>query len=82
MKKITVMIVLLGLVACSKLNQANYEKLEMGMNYREVMDILGEADNCSESAVNEECIWGNRDGKYIQVNFVAGAAVYFSQQGL
>ncbi|GAB3017053.1 DUF3862 domain-containing protein [Bowmanella dokdonensis] len=82
MKKLTLMMLLLTLAGCSRLSQTNYEQLEMGMNYREVMDILGEADHCEESMANEECIWGNRDGRHIQVNFVAGAAVYFNQQGL
>ncbi|WP_102795362.1 hypothetical protein [Bowmanella denitrificans] len=82
MKLLSLMIALFCLSACSKLNMGNYEQLETGMSYREVIQVLGNADQCEDGVANQECIWGNKDGRHIQVNFVAGAVVYFNQQGL
>lgn len=82
MRQLILLLTLLSLSACSKLTLSNYDQLKAGMSYREVMDILGNADHCEDLVANRECIWGNRDGRHIQVNFVAGAAVYFNQNDL
>ncbi|MBN7820577.1 DUF3862 domain-containing protein [Bowmanella sp. Y26] len=82
MKRVIALFTLLALSACSKLTMSNYDQLKAGMSYRDVVEILGNADRCEDLVANRECIWGNKDGRHIQVNFVAGAAVYFNQSSL
>ncbi len=70
------------LSGCSKLNQENYEKLEMGMSRAEVEQILGKAQSCDRSVGVEVCLWGDEQSKYIKVRFMANNAATFSHQGL
>lgn len=68
-------------VGCSKLTQENYEKLKAGLDYDEVVTILGKADECSGAIGIKNCRWGN-DKKFIQVKFAGNKVVIFSGQGL
>jgi hypothetical protein len=72
------MFILLG---CSKINQENYDKLEVGLGYEEVLKILGKPDNC-ESVLNmKNCIW-KESSKTIKIVIVADKVVLLSSQGL
>ena len=66
------------LSACSKLNIENYDKLEVGMKYEDVTDIIGSPESCKEKLGTRSCIWGDKEGSYIKANFIAGAAIHFS----
>jgi hypothetical protein len=78
---ITLIAALLLVMGCSKLTKDNYNKLSMGMNYDEVISILGEADECSGAVGVQNCTWGGGE-KYIKVNFIAKKVVLFSAKGL
>ena len=86
MKKLCLSAVLLAatlsLTACTKLTQANYDALEMGMSKEEVSAVLGKADNCSEKLGTQSCIWGEEDGAHIKISFIADKAATFSNSGL
>ena len=72
------MFILLG---CSKINQENYEKLKIGLEYDEVLKILGKPDNC-ESALNmKNCIW-EESSKIIKIVIVADKVVFLSSLGI
>jgi hypothetical protein len=73
--------ILLLLTGCSKINQENYNKLEIGMKYSEVVTILGKATNCNEALGTKSCIWGN-ESKNITVNFIGDTCAIFSNTGL
>lgn len=76
---------LLLLPACSKVTQENYDKLTMGMKYSEVIEMLGEPDNCKELMQIKQCVWGDaskEDGPAISINFIGNNAVLFSSTGL
>jgi hypothetical protein len=72
---------LLLATGCSKLNKENYDKISMGMNYDEVISILGDANKCSGAVGVENCTWGGGE-KYIKINFVGKKVVLFSSKGL
>ena len=72
---------LLFISSCSEISTKNYEKLEMGMEYKEVREILGNPDTCTESIRVKSCTWGN-EIKYIKVNFLSDKAVVFSSAGI
>ena len=70
------------LVGCkSRINQENYNRLELGMQYEVVVDLLGEPDNCDSALMANSCTWGN-EKKYINVKFVDGQVVLFGSNGL
>lgn len=81
-KSILIFSAALLISACTKLTKVNYDKLEMGMNLQEVESVLGSHDNCSSALGTQSCLWGDENGKYVKVSFVAGAAVTFSSDGL
>jgi hypothetical protein len=66
---------------CSKITQENYDKISMGMNYDEVISILGDADECGGAVGIQNCTWGEEE-KYIKINFVGKKVVLFSSKGL
>jgi hypothetical protein len=78
-------IVLLGLLVllsgCSKLTVDNYAKIKTGIEYGDVVRILGKPDSCSEALFVKSCIWGNEQ-KNITVNFVADKAVISSSKNI
>lgn len=65
-------IILLALLAsaCSRLTQANYDKVKTGMSFEEVSIILGKPDSCSEAIGVKKCTWGD-EKQHININFVA-----------
>jgi hypothetical protein len=67
--------------ACSKITNENYDKLKMGMEYSEVIAILGNPNSCTESIVAKSCIWGN-ETQNIKVNFLSDQIMVISSTGL
>ena len=81
--KISLLVVVILFVnACTKLNMQNYEQLKMGMSLKEAEAVIGQATKCSDAVGTKHCIWGNEEAKHIKINFAAGRAVLFSHQGL
>lgn len=56
--------------------------LEMGMSQDEVKDVIGDPTNCSETLGTTSCLWGDEEGTYVKVTFVADNAATFSNNGL
>ena len=69
------------LAGCSKLNKANYDKLNVGMGYEEVVKILGKPDSCADSLVAKSCIWGD-DRKNITVNFIGDKVILYLSKNI
>ena len=72
---------LFGLLACSKVNQQNYDKLKIGMGYDEVIAMLGEPDQCEALLAFKSCTWG-KDPKTITIRLAAEKVILFESQGL
>ena len=58
------------MAGCSKLTMDNYTKVKTGLEYSQVVAIIGKPDSCSEALFVKSCIWGNEQ-KNITVNFVS-----------
>lgn len=69
------------LTACSKINQQNYDKLSLGMEYPQVVTLIGQPNDCQTTLGIKKCHWGN-DNQYIKVAFVMDKATIFSNKGL
>lgn len=73
--------ILLMTPGCSKITKENYDKLEVGMEYSEVITLLGKPDSCTDTMGAKSCIWGN-EAKNIKINFLAEKTVIFSSVGI
>jgi len=72
---------MLSIFGCSKLSQENYDKLSMGMEYQEVIELLGNPDECKSVLNAKNCIWGD-SSKNITIKIVADKVVFLSSTGL
>jgi len=69
------------LSGCDNLTPENYSKLEVGMEYAEVVKIIGEPSECSAVLNAQSCQWAKGE-KRIQAKLVADKVVFLSSQGL
>jgi len=81
MRMIVLLVVVVILAGCSKLTVDNYAKIKTGIEYSEVVNILGKPDSCSEALFVKSCIWGNEQ-KNITVNFVSDKAILSSSRNI
>ena len=80
--RMTVLLVLIVmLLGCSKLTVDNYAKIKTGIEYGEVLTILGKPDSCSEALFVKSCTWGDEQ-KNITVNFVSDKAILSSSKNI
>lgn len=81
--KLVVLILVMGMLffGCSKLNQENYGKIEMGMDYEQVLAIIGNPDKCDEVLGTKKCVWGNEE-KHITITFMGDQVILPSMKGL
>lgn len=73
--------VVLHLTACSRVTQENYRKLQVGMEYAQVVQILGEPSRCDSVLTVKTCEWGKKD-RTITIRFVAEKVVFFFSKGM
>ena len=82
----TVIILIIGtalllITGCSKVTKENYDKLKIGQDYDQVVEILGKADECGGAMGIKDCRWGD-DNRHISVKFAGNKVVIFSAKGL
>ncbi|MFZ5774009.1 MAG: DUF3862 domain-containing protein [Thermodesulfobacteriota bacterium] len=76
-----ILLLSLALWGCREVNRENFEKLQVGMDYKEVVAIIGEPDKCDSILGMKSCIWGS-ESKNITVNFLVDKVVVPSMKGL
>jgi hypothetical protein len=69
------------LCGCSRLTMENYAKIKMGIEYNEVVKILGKPDSCSEALFVRSCVWGDEQ-KNITVNFAGDKVILFTSRNI
>lgn len=72
---------LIFLSGCNNLSTEKYDQLRIGMQYDEVVSLLGRADECEGAMGVKSCTWGD-ENKYIQIGFAGDKVVFFSGHGL
>lgn len=80
-KTVLGMSLLLLMLACSKLTLENYNKLEVGMRYDEVVSLLGPPAKCDDVMGLRNCSWGDEKHS-VNVTFAADKALVFSAENL
>ena len=73
--------ILIGLLGCSKITKENYDKLSIGMDYKEVVALLGEPTKCDSVLLAKSCTWGGPP-KTITVQLVSDKVALFQSEGL
>jgi hypothetical protein len=68
-------------LGCSKITQENYNKLKIGMEYNEVLKILGKPDHCESVLSMKNCIW-EESSKSITIKIIADKVVFLSSHGI
>lgn len=76
-----VLLVSLVLFGCSKVNRENYDKIKVGMEYSQVINLIGDPDKCDAALGMKNCVWGNGT-KNITISFVAEKVVMPTMTGL
>ena len=71
----------LCLSACSKINQENYAKLQVGMPRAEVAALLGAPAECGGALGISSCSWGDEKTS-ISVQYAGEQVLLFSGKGL
>ena len=69
------------LFGCSKVNRENYDKIKMGMEYSQVIELIGNPDKCDAALGMKNCVWGN-ETKNITIGFIAEKVVMPTMTGL
>lgn len=66
----------------SKINRENYEKIKIGMNYEDVLGIIGKPGKCEEPVIKtKSCTWES-SGRQIKIKFVFDKVAWRSSEGL
>jgi len=81
MRYIMIALVLLIFTGCSKVSKENYDKIQVGMSYTQVSDILGKANTCDALIGMSDCTWGD-EKQYIKIKFVADKVMLIHSKGL
>lgn len=71
----------LFLGGCTSLTKANYDKIQGGMTYNEVVAIIGKPDQCTEVLALSNCGWTSGDAS-VNVSFIGGKVTLTTATGL
>jgi PBP1b-binding outer membrane lipoprotein LpoB len=72
---------LLVLSGCSKVTKENYDKIEVGMTYDNVVQLIGKPERCSEALGISSCEWENGDAR-VDIKFVSNQVTFIAANGL
>lgn len=72
---------LLVMLGCSKVTLDNYNKINVGMSYDEVTQLIGAPEKCNDVMGLRNCQWGD-EKRSINVSFVGGEVLLFASSNL
>jgi hypothetical protein len=78
---LAIALIAMTLSACSKITVENYNKIQVGMKYDEIKQLLGTPTKCSDVLTVKTCVWGD-DKHYVQVSFVADQVLLFNSENI
>lgn len=73
-------ILFIFLLACSKVTKENYQRLQIGMSYREVVALLGKPIRKAEIIDKVQYTWQDKE-KVVKIKFKDERVVSFSKKG-
>ena len=81
LRRIALLVSICLLAACSKVTAENYARLKAGMEYKEVIGILGNPASCDDIIGFKSCQWGDAKS-HITVRFAGDAVIMHSAENL
>jgi Domain of Unknown Function with PDB structure (DUF3862) len=81
LRSMLILALLILLLGCNKLTMENYGQIKVGSRYAEVVELLGQPDNCSEALFVRNCVWGSEE-KNISVSFLNDQAILMTSKNL
>jgi hypothetical protein len=82
LRVLSLLVLFVCVAACSNpVNKTNYDKLAMGMDYQEVVALLGPPDQSQTALGATSCVWG-KPPRTISVKFIADKVVFFTAENL
>lgn len=78
---ISVWSLLCALSGCDRVTRDNYNRLSVGMEYDDVVDILGQPTACRSLLQARSCTWEDAP-RVITIQFVGDKVAVFSSRGL
>jgi hypothetical protein len=66
---------------CSKVTKANYDKIEVGMPYEDVVKLIGKPEGCSDALGISSCQWKNGKAT-VAISFISNQVTIISSKGL
>ena len=72
---------LILLSGCSKLTKENYDKIKTGMEYNEVVSLIGKPEGCSEALGLSRCKWKS-GGATVKISFISNQVTLVSGKQL
>lgn len=81
MRWIIMAMLFLLFTGCSNLSKEKYDKIQVGMSYTQVTDVLGKATKCDAVAGMSDCTWGD-EKRYIKIKFITDKVMFMHSQGL
>ena len=80
-KTVMAMGLLLTLLGCSKLTLENYNRIEPGMSFDEVTQLIGQPEQCDDVMGLRNCSWGD-EKRSVSVTFAADKVLLFTSSNL
>ncbi len=77
----TVAFFLVVLTGCSNLTKDKYDRIQIGMNYADVVNILGKATQCDAIGGMNDCLWGD-EKRNIKIKFITDKVIFMHATGL
>ena len=74
-------VTLLFLSGCSKLTKENYDKVKTGMYYKDVVQLIGKPEECSDAFGLSSCKWKNGDA-VVNISFISNQVTLISGRQL
>ncbi len=81
LRRMALLVSICLLAACGKVTAENYAKVKSGMEYKEVVGILGNPASCDDIVGFKSCKWGD-EKSHITVRFAGDAVIMHSAQNL
>lgn len=69
------------LSGCSKVTKENYDKIESGMLYDEVVKLIGKPEGCFDALGISSCEWKNGKAK-IDIKFISDEVTFMAASSL
>ena len=80
-KHLVMVAFILVLSGCSKVTKENYDNIEVGMPYDEVVQLIGKPEACSDAFGITSCEWKSGDAN-VKVKFISDQVSYVTGDGL